>query len=63
MPEIKQQRWKSVEYTKRQINDAGNTIRRDDSTEEELDFEQQLLITGERRTPTHYMLSIYIFGE
>lgn len=38
MPEIKQQRWKSVEYTKRQINDAGNTIRRDDSTEEELDF-------------------------
>ena len=38
MPEIKQQRWKSVEYTKRQINDAGNTIRRDDATEEELDF-------------------------
>lgn len=38
MPEIKQQRWKNVEYTKRQINDAGNTIRRDDATEEELDF-------------------------
>lgn len=36
MSEIKQQRWKTVEYTKRQINDAGNTIRRDDATEEEL---------------------------
>ena len=60
MPEIKQQRWKTVEYTKRQINDAGNTIRRDDATEEELDFATTVIDNW--RTPTHYMLSICIFG-
>lgn len=38
MSEIKRQRWKTVEYTKRQINDAGNTIRRDGLTEEEKDL-------------------------
>lgn len=43
MSEIKQQRWKSVEYTKRQINDAGNTIRRDDITGEELDFATKVI--------------------
>ena len=43
MPEIKQQRWKIAEYTKRQINDAGNTIRRDDATEEELDFATRVI--------------------
>lgn len=43
MPEIKQQRWKIAEYTKRQINDAGNTIRRDDATEEELDLATRVI--------------------
>lgn len=43
MAEIKQQRWKSVEYTKRQINDAGDIIRRDDATEEELDFATKVI--------------------
>lgn len=32
---IKQQRWKSVDYTKRQINDAGNIIRKENITAEE----------------------------
>ena len=43
MLEIKRQRWKEVEYTKRQINDAGNTVRRDDSTAEELDFATKVI--------------------
>lgn len=43
MSEIKQQRWKIAEYTKRQINDAGNTIRRDDATEDELDFATKVI--------------------
>ncbi|MBR5547899.1 MAG: RelA/SpoT domain-containing protein [Clostridia bacterium] len=33
---IKQQRWKKVEYTKRQINDAGDIIRKEDATAEEV---------------------------
>lgn len=43
MPEIKQQRWKIVEYSKRQINDAGNIIRKDNTTAEELAFATQVI--------------------
>lgn len=33
---IRQQRWKTVEYTKRQINDAGNVIRNEQASVQEL---------------------------
>lgn len=33
---IRQQRWKTVEYTKRQINDAGNVIRNEHASAQEL---------------------------
>lgn len=33
---IRQQRWKTVEYTKRQINDAGNVIRDEQASAQEL---------------------------
>lgn len=33
---IKQQRWKKLEYTKRQINDAGKTIRNENASESEI---------------------------
>ena len=67
MPEIKQQRWKSVEYTKRQINDAGNTIRRDDATEEELNAAFQpntKLMFGETiANPALTVLDIELFAK
>lgn len=43
MVEISQQRWKILEYSKRQINDAGNTIRRDNATPEEINFATQVI--------------------
>ena len=43
MVEISQQRWKTLEYSKRQINDAGNTIRRDNATPEEINFATQVI--------------------
>lgn len=43
MPNIKHQRWKTVEYTRRQINDAGNTIRKINATEEELEFATKVI--------------------
>lgn len=43
MIEISQQRWKTLEYSKRQINDAGNTIRRDNATPEEINFATQVI--------------------
>ena len=33
---IQRQRWKTVEYTKRQINDAGNTVRMKEASPEEI---------------------------
>ena len=35
---IRQQRWKTVEYTKRQINDAGNVIRNEHASSQELTY-------------------------
>ena len=43
MVEISQQRWKILEYSKRQINDAGNTIKRDNATPEEINFATQVI--------------------
>lgn len=59
MPEIKQQRWKIVEYSKRQINDAGNIIRKDNTTAEELAFATQV-IDNWRAAHAYPMHVIYI---
>lgn len=59
MPEIKQQRWKIVEYSKRQINDAGNIIRKDNATAEELAFATQV-IDNWRAAHAYPMHVIYI---
>ena len=59
MPEIKQQRWKIVEYSKRQINDAGTIIRKDNTTAEELAFATQV-IDNWRAAHAYPMHVIYI---
>ena len=61
MPEIKQQRWKIVEYSKRQIDDAGNIIRKDNTTAEELAFATQV-IDNWRAAHAYPMHVIYTCG-
>lgn len=41
--QIKQQRWKQVEYSKRQINDAGDTIRKDNATDIEMNVALEII--------------------
>lgn len=43
MAKIFQQRWKTVEYSTRQINDAGKTIRKNDASEDELKFATKVI--------------------
>ena len=62
MPEIKQQRWKIVEYSKRQINDAGNIIRKDNTTAEELAFATQVIDNWRAAHAYPMHLSTYTCG-
>lgn len=53
---IRQQRWKTVEYTKRQINDAGNVIRNEQASAQE--FADAMAIIDNWRAAHAYPLHV-----
>lgn len=59
---IRQQRWKTVEYTKRQINDAGNVIRNEQASVQEL-VNAMTVIDNWRAAHAYPLHVIYTFAK